>query len=125
MRVLFLDDNLFRCFAARHTFVGHDLHIVHTAQDTIRLLGDSSGSFEFVTLDHDLNSEFFVDSSRQDCGMEVVRWIVENKPSIGTINVHSWNHKAADEMVESLHTSGCQVVRRLFGDKGFVDEGGL
>jgi len=119
-RVLFLDDNPYRCLAATRTFVGGDLYITHTVQGTIHLL-ETTGSFGFVTLDHDLNGEEYVNSSRPDCGMEVARWIVTNKPTIGKINVHSWNNDAADKMVDILGSAGYQVERRRFGDSGFVE----
>lgn len=120
-RVLFLDDNIFRCLAATKTFVGAELFVTHTAQGAINVL--STGSFGFVTLDHDLNGEWWVDSSRSDCGMEVVRWIAANNPTIGIVNVHSWNNEAADRMVSALSGAGYKAERRLFGDNGFVGEG--
>ena len=120
MKVLFLDDNIFRCIAATRTFVDSELYVTHTAEGAIQAV--SSGSFGFVTLDHDLNGESFVDSGRADCGMEVVRWIVENHPVIETVNVHSWNHAAADKMVDLLNGAGYHTSRRLFGDNGFADE---
>lgn len=120
-RVLFLDDNIFRCMAATRTFAGDELYITHTSWDTIQLLA-TTGSFGFVTLDHDLNGEQFVDSNRADCGMEVVRWITTNSPKIGIVNVHSWNHEAADRMVDALGCAGYKAERRLFGDNGFVGD---
>lgn len=120
MRVLFLDDNWFRCAAAIRTFSDQELYITHTSYDAIAVLS-SSGSFGYVTLDHDLNGESYVDSSRQDCGMEVVRWISANKPTIGTVNVHSWNDGASEAMVDALRDCGYSVERRRFGDNGFVE----
>lgn len=58
--------------------------------------------WDYVCLDHDLGGETFVDSDRADTGMEVVRWIVENKPHIMHIFVHSLNHPAAQEMSAKL-----------------------
>ena len=43
-----------------------------------------------------------VDSARTDCGMEVVRWIVAHRPTIGLIYLHSFNINAAFRMGTKL-----------------------
>jgi hypothetical protein len=50
--------------------------------------------------------EEYVDSFRPDCGMAVVRWIVEHKPQIITIIVHSLNTPAREQMVAVLRSAG-------------------
>ena len=37
------------------------------------------GAWDEVHLDHDLGGEIYVDSSRPDCGMEVVRWLCASR----------------------------------------------
>lgn len=68
---------------------------------------------KFLFLDHDLNGEVFVDSSREDCGMEVVRFLCKNssayKNLIGTVIVHSHNDVASKLMVETLREKGFNV----------------
>ena len=59
-----------------------------------------------VFLDHDLGGEVFVESEREDCGMEVVRFIVENKPEIRQIVVHTMNGVAGIEMRNKLMDAG-------------------
>ena len=119
MKILFLDDNGLRRAAARIAFNGHDFVIVETAADAIEYL--KKFNFDMVSLDHDLGGRFFDNSARVDCGMEVVRWIVSNRPVIPTINIHSWNEDAANNMVKFLTDAGYNTIRRLFGDSGFVD----
>ncbi len=71
-----------------------------------------------VHLDHDLGGEIYVDSSREDCGMEVVRWLClqPKEPLLATwFFVHSHNADAAVEMVQSLRRHGYQAVYRPFG----------
>ncbi len=88
-RVLFLDDNNERCERAKILYDGHELTIVKTAKETIDKLAENE--YDLVSLDHDLGNEVYVDSGRKDSGMEVVRWILANKPIIPVILIHSWN----------------------------------
>jgi hypothetical protein len=69
-RILFLDDDPARAeiFLAENP----DAIWVETASDCIARLEEP---WDEVHLDHDLGGERFVDLSREDCGMEVVRWL--------------------------------------------------
>ncbi len=112
-RVLFLDDDSdrARAFLARHP----EAVWVQTAAECIARLADS---WDQVHLDHDLGGEIFVDSSRNDCGMEVVRWLCSQvqEPLPNTwFFVHSHNAEAADLMVRNLLQHGYQAVYRPFG----------
>ena len=89
-------------------------HWRKTAQGTIRLLHEFN-HWDWVFLDHDLGGEQMVNSNREDCGMEVVRWIVENQPSIDNILVHSWNSPAGKEMVAKLKDAGYNAEYKPFG----------
>jgi hypothetical protein len=62
-----------------------------------------------VFLDHDLGGEIYVDSNREDCGMEVVRWIVANKPTIEQLVVHTHNVPAGQDMKTRLMAAGYDV----------------
>ena len=112
MKILFLDDRGERLdiAAARHR--DHDPFLVRTAEETIKLLGE--GHWDLVSLDHDLGGESFVDSRREDCGMEVVRWIEMHKPIIGKIIVHSSNPDAAHKMFWRLRVAGYSVLEERF-----------
>jgi CheY-like chemotaxis protein len=104
-RVLFLDDYSMRLKWAAEEFEEDDLVAVTTAAGAIMAL-DAYGPWDLVMLDHDLGGEVFVDRMRKDCGMEVVRWIVREKPEITEIVVHSGNQNAAAIMVWALKRSG-------------------
>lgn len=105
MNILFLDDDLNR----QKRFQSEVPHadIVSTAEQAIEQLMDNS--YSFVFLDHDLGGEVFVNSEREDCGMEVVRWIVDNSPIIGRIICHSLNPAARMEMVAKLRDVGYET----------------
>lgn len=108
MKILFLDDDERRLETARRVYAQeHDLHIVTTAKAAIDAL--QNDTFDVAMLDHDLEGEFFVDSSRVDCGMEVVRWMVQNRPVVGNVIVHSWNQRAGLEMTDALKKAGFNV----------------
>ena len=104
--VLFLDDNPHRT----KKFVSHYLwaKTVETSEDCIKELGINE--YHVLFLDHDLGGEQFVDSGREDTGMEVVRWMVENKPNVGDVIVHSHNTPAGIEMVAKLEDAGYSAV---------------
>jgi CheY-like chemotaxis protein len=123
-RILFLDDNPARQrWAARELGIGNRLTPAVTAEDAIGYLWSTTAEglgieanppFDLVHLDHDLGDETFVDSSRPDCGMEVVRWIVANRPTIGRIVVHTMNTPAGHAMVRALREAGYNAKYRSF-----------
>jgi hypothetical protein len=60
------------------------------------------GGTDVISLDHDLCGERYVDQSRKDCGMEVVRFLEQNPIPQGKIICHSYNTKARVEMRKRL-----------------------
>ena len=112
LSILFLDDDPGR---ARLFLVRHPEAVwVQAASDCIGLL---SQAWDQVHLDHDLCGERFVDSSRSDCGMEVVRWLCGafQEPLRDTqFIIHSHNTEAAQMMVWSLYEAGYHAAYRPF-----------
>lgn len=122
-RILFLDDCPTRRQWAKNKFDvgGNYFAEAGTAQEAIQWLewgepdeGWGGPDWDEVYLDHDLGEEVYVDSSRADCGMEVVRWIVENKPTIGKIVVHTMNTAAGHLMARTLKMAGYCVKYQSF-----------
>jgi hypothetical protein len=113
-RVLFLDDDPARAeeFLARHP----QAVWVQTAGQCIARLAEC---WDEVHLDHDLGGEIFVDPAREDCGMEVVRWLCRDDRSTlrarALFVVHTHNMNAAGTMVRSLREAGYLTVYRPFG----------
>jgi CheY-like chemotaxis protein len=105
MKVLFLDDYAERY--ERMAQVCSDAVHVTTAPEMINLL--QTTQWDVVCLDHDLGGEMFVDSSRPDCGMAVVRWMVEHRPTVGRVIVHSANFESAPLMCAALAAAGYAV----------------
>lgn len=109
-KLLFLDDDEVRnkMFRSKCPWCT----MVETAEDAIAQL--EKQSWDFVLLDHDLNGEQYVSSDSDDCGMEVVRWIEENKPQIEKIMCHSHNEEARIEMNERLKAAGYDSMELPF-----------
>ncbi len=112
-RILFLDDDPARAeiFLAEHPSAVW----VETASECIARL---EGDWDEVHLDHDLGGEHFVDLSREDCGMEVVRWLcLESHPHLKHTQflIHSHNPMAAGMMAMQIRVAGFQVEHRPFG----------
>ncbi len=108
--ILFLDDD-----PARHLlFLRHhpDAVTVATVEEAIVAL--TQAPYDQVHLDHDLGGTIYADSRRTDTGMEVVRWIVANRPSIGEVIVHTLNARAAEGMISALRSAGYRSTYRPF-----------
>jgi hypothetical protein len=112
-RVLFLDDDPRRA----EMFLGRCPHAVWvTSVDAC--VDRLSEAWDEVHLDHDLNGERFVDVTRDDCGMAVVRWLCSpgrEHLRRARFFVHSHNSVAAWQMVEQLLEHGYMAEYRPFG----------
>ena len=113
LKILFLDDDEGRATA----FLSECPHAVwvETAADCITKLEET---WDEVHLDHDLGGEQFVDTSRDDCGMEVVRWIcLTPRPHLKATHffIHSHNPMAATVMGVQMTVSGFKCAVRPFG----------
>ena len=93
-----------------------------TAKEAIITLQDYKDSLTAVMLDHDLEGESFVNSKREDCGMEVVRFLekMNRKNSLGNLinakfTVHTWNIDAGLIMEKRLREIGLKVKFVPFG----------
>jgi len=114
-RRLFLDDDPARAevFLAEHP----DAVWVQTAPDCVARLAET---WDEVHLDHDLGGEHYVDPGREDCGMEVVRWLIrEPRKHLRRARfvVHSHNMVAACVMAMEIRAMGYRVEARPFGLK--------
>lgn len=112
-RVLFLDDDIRRAevfLALRPEAVW-----VETAQACIDRLAEP---WDEVHLDHDLGGERYVDVNRDDCGMEVVRWLCARpRPHLAGARffIHSHHLAAASLMVQCLLRADYAAEFRPFG----------
>lgn len=108
-RILFLDDNKYR----HKTVKSHLLHDeAYTVEDAVRLLQEKK--YDAVFLDHDLGGEEMVSSDREDTGMTVAKWMVENKYETKLVVVHSCNPGGAANMTSLLRQAGYEVVQTPF-----------
>lgn len=108
---LILEDNPQRIAHFRREFPKSS--IVETVQEAIDALQE--WDWDYLSLDHDLGGEVFVDNARPDCGMEVVRWLVENKPPIRHVTIHTANRGASERMYAALVEAGYETTRAPFG----------
>jgi hypothetical protein len=118
-RVLFLDDNPARA----EVFLAANPHAVWV-QTVAECLAHLEQPWDEVHLDHDLGGEQFVDPHRDDCGMEVVRWIcLHDRPHLAPARflVHSHNPAAAAMMGMQMALSGFRVEVRPFGAEVTAD----
>jgi len=120
--ILFLDDDANRAALAYQRFTVDKRNQTiwcTTAAEAINVL--ENYELDECYLDHDLGGQHWVDSRREDCGMEVVRWI--ERRSSGELQklqkckftVHSWNIPAAKQMVSRLEKLGLNVQMIPFG----------
>lgn len=125
--ILFLDDSAQRAVLAYERMPEADRENTiwcRTAEEAIITLWDYRDRLDAVHLDHDLGGQEYVNTKREDCGMEVVRSLEKmshDKPEefeklkVARFVVHSWNGHAAPIMVERLTKLGLDVVCVPFG----------
>ncbi len=91
---------------------------VQTADETIDMLQNYRLRLDWVSLEHDLGGATYVHSGREDCGMEVIRWL-ERQDSASYSHVrfiiHSWNIPAGMKMTSRLIAKGYSVKNVPFG----------
>lgn len=109
--ILFLDDSPERTEKFKAAYP--EAVCVETAAECIEKL--RSGVWHVVCLDHDLGGKEYVPTDSEDCGMEVVRWMVRNRPFVGRVIVHTWNEPAAKVMVSELRRRDYAVSYAPFG----------
>ena len=112
-RRLFLDDDPARAevFLAEYP----DAVWVQTAAECVARLAEG---WDEVHLDHDLGGEVYVESDREDCGMEVVRWLArEPRDHLrrARFTIHSHNMVAALQMAIEIGSMGFRVEAHPFG----------
>ena len=82
-------------------------------------------NYNLILLDHDLGGQIYVDSLEENTGAEFCRWIIQNKPKLPQIIVHSHNSVGSEIMAEYLEDY--EVLRIPFGnlmkmwDKGILN----
>lgn len=125
--ILFLDDNPRRAVLAHERMPVADREQTlwcQTAEEAIVTLWDYRDRLDAVHLDHDLGGEEYVNTKREDCGMEVVRYLEKmsrDKPEefkklqAAKFVVHSWNSHAGPIMVDRLSKIGLDVEYKPFG----------
>ncbi len=125
--ILFLDDSAQRAVLAYNRMSEEDRSNTiwcTTAEETIITLWDYRDQLSRVHLDHDLGGQQYVNTKREDCGMEVIRFLEKihrTKPDEFAklkdteFVVHSWNNHAGPQMVERLKKIGLDVKHIPFG----------
>lgn len=111
MNILFLDDSP----ARRKEFRSNCPAAVfaETATECIDLI-QTKPMWHTICLDHDLEG-VYQDSSEQNCGMEVVRWIVNNHVKCHLFICHSHNPDGRARMAQTLLRRGYTVSAVEFG----------
>lgn len=112
MNVLFLDDDPSR--TAEFCSQVPSATCVSTAESCVAQLTDGC-EWDYVFLDHDLGGEVFVDSSVDNSGGRVARWIAATRPNIGLIVLHSLSPAGAAYMRSVLLAADYDVRVMPFG----------
>ena len=110
MKVLFLDDELWRWEAFNKIFPQPVW--VKTAEETIEKL--KTEEYDILSLDHDLGTN--------SNGMDVVNYIIENNKRYKYIWIHSWNSPAASKMHEGIYRANAAdyLIRDIFNKENAV-----
>lgn len=124
--ILFLDDNPNRAVITHRRMTESERNRViwcKTVEEAICTLWDYRERLERVMLDHDLGGQQYVNTKREDCGMEVIRYLERlsrkepkefDKLKAARFVVHSWNDHAGPQMVERLRKIGLTAYYNPF-----------
>jgi hypothetical protein len=76
-------------------------------------------TWEECHLDHDLTGESHCDSEREDCGMEVVRWVLCNRNycDVQVFIVHTHFYEAGLKMAKALVAADFQAMYIPWGHR--------
>ena len=133
--ILFLDDDPLRAVLAYERMVKEDRDQTiwcKTAEEAIQTLWDYRNTLTKIMLEHDLNGEDYVNIKRNDCGMEVVRFLEslykENLNEFLKFRqirfiVHTWNSVAGIKMCSRLKALHLNVHYIPFGMTGEMNYG--
>lgn len=101
MRILLLDDDMYRHKAYRQRLIGSILTGVETSKECIKVLEESE-PFQIILLDHDLDGKIYVPSG-PDTGYEVAEWLRDHPEKMPDVVIlHTGNEKGAKCMKEVL-----------------------
>lgn len=80
----------------------------------------SSGEVEEISMDHDLGATpkgddsdiYLKGESKDECGLDLAKWMCAKGHIPSTINIHSWNPDGAEEMLRCFadHKHEARVV---------------
>ena len=113
MKILILEDSAERIRIFKKYFGGkHDLYIFDQVEDAKKAL-DSSGPFERIYLDHDLDQRIFVDSDEDNTGYQLAKYIAKKNVN-SEIILHTLNPYGAERMQAILPEAKHIMFDELF-----------
>ena len=102
-----LEDDDARIARFLQAYMGQHPYIYKDAQELINAFDTHTWEhIDVLYLDHDLGGEVYVPTSQK----KVVRYMIQYRPSIGTIVLHSMNVPAAQQMKADLFEHGYRVI---------------
>ena len=125
--ILFLDDNAQRAVLAYNRMSVEDRSNTiwcRTSKEAIQTVWDYRNVLTRVSLDHDLEGQQYMNTKREDSGMEVIRFLEKKarkepeefkKLEDTLFIIHSWNSHAAPIMRERLSNLGLNSVWIPYG----------
>lgn len=90
---------------------------VKTVPEAIDMLKNYRERLDIVSLGYNLNGEEYNHPSREDCGLEVIRWLERQSSSLYSHTrfvIHSWASQGV-KMTERLRKKGYRAIRIPFG----------
>lgn len=89
---------------------------VSTVPEVIDMLENYRERLDIVSLAYNLNDLEYNHPSREDCGMEVIRWLERSSSDYSHVRfiVHTWD-RAGVKMANRLRTHGYKVIHVAFG----------
>ena len=91
---------------------------VKSVPEAIDMLKNYRERLDIVSMGYNLNGEEYNHPSREDCGLEIVRFLEKKKPETYAhvrFIVHSWAFLSGAKMANRLRAHGYNVLSKPFG----------
>lgn len=112
MKIFVLEDSLMRIKWFKKEYEGSEINIFTQVKEAIRFLKKETP--DILYLDHDLDGKVFVDSSEENTGYQLAKFIAESGKKYDKIVIHSMNPFGAKNMYHTLKNSARALYKIPF-----------
>ena len=108
MKIVLVEDSEKRIEQFQELHGDDELHIFRTSMEAIDFLSEHfyTTEWDILYLDNDLGYEGPKPNFYEGSGEEVARYLIQTRPRIKYIRIHSWNSPAAKRILSAVTSAG-------------------